>query len=256
MIEKRLPNSGQKYTSDLIHNELVYSYGYDVFSSFSAYLKYALVKKYASMSALDAGCANGLFSIALAPYFKNIHGVDINHDFIHKAIDRTAELNIDNISYSFGNLIEIPCESNTFDVVFSFSVLLLVSDFHKAVSECVRVTKPGGYVILDITGKHNLSQKVWCSWYEGKGHHDFTALEWSDVLNLCASNNLNMIESHALGFLDQWKYLPLIRRVAHKLGFVDKCIHTSRSFDLDYQISNTKFFNKYANRWYIVCQKI
>ncbi len=45
-------------------------------------------------------------------------------------------------------MLELPFEAGRFDVVFAESVMIFVDDKARAIRECVRVTKPGGYVGL------------------------------------------------------------------------------------------------------------
>ena len=248
----------KEYTSDLIHNELISSYGFQIDKHFSSELKYEILKKYTKIAddLLDAGCANGLFTFAISNACCNVQGIDINQNFINLATQKKKDFKVQNVIFSFGDLEDIPFSSFIFDLVYSYSVLVLLENISKAISECVRVTKKDGIVILDITGKYNLSQRFWKKYYVSKGHFSFNALSWDEVKNVCAINNLKIIESHALGFLDQWKYLPLISRVASKLNFIDKIFHFSKNSDLDYKVSNLKIFKPFANRWYIVCQKI
>jgi SAM-dependent methyltransferase len=47
------------------------------------------------------------------------------------------------------DVLDLPFEGGRFDVVFAESVLIFVEDKARAISECVRVTKPGGYVGLN-----------------------------------------------------------------------------------------------------------
>ena len=244
------------YTSDLIHNNLIITYGFDINISFSSRLKFELLAKYAkkNSSLLDAGCANGLFAFSIGSSCFKVQGIDINHQFLNIANNKKEALKVQNVSFSFGDLESIPFPNANFDLVYSYSVLVLVENISKAISECGRVTKNGGIVILDITGKYNRSQIFWKKYYASKGHFSFNALSWREVEALCIANNLKIIESHALGFLDQWKYLPLVSRFSSKLSFVDKLLH-SKSFNIDYVLSNLPFFKPFANRWYIVCQK-
>jgi ubiquinone/menaquinone biosynthesis C-methylase UbiE len=250
------PLNKKSYTSDLIHNSLIYSYGFNL-SSYSARLKLDLLLKYVknNNAVLDAGCANGLFSFPLASFCKEVHGIDINQHFLEIASEKAKEKNANNLHFVFGDVENIPFRDKSFDCVFSYSCLVLVEDIYKAMKECLRVVKKNGFIILDITGKHNLSQVFWKRDYQRKGHLNFNPLSYKELETFCSLNNIKIIETHALGFLDQWKYLPFVSRFASKLSFIDKFLH-SESFDLDYVVSNLPFFKPFANRWYIVCQKI
>ncbi|CAO5679900.1 MAG: 2-methoxy-6-polyprenyl-1,4-benzoquinol methylase, mitochondrial [Holosporales bacterium] len=249
--------SKKKYTSDLICNSLIYSYGFDVLTLYSSRLKLDILLKHLQKNyrVLDAGCANGLFSFAISTSCKEVHGIDINEQFLIIAREKAHEKQKYNLHFIFGDVENIPFAEARFDCIFSYSCLVLVEDVYKALEECVRVVKKDGYLILDITGKHNLSQSYWRNYYAHLGHHSFNAFSYNQIENFCNLNQMKIIETHALGFLDQWKYIPIISKFAHKLTFLDKLIH-GKSFDLDYFISNLPIFKHFANRWYIVCQKI
>lgn len=249
--------SAKMYTSDLVHNALIHSYGFDVSTHYSSRLKLGILLKYIrkNFKILDAGCANGLFSFAISTSCKEVRGIDINEQFLSIAREKSQEKQKDNLHFLFGDLENIPFEEEEFDCVFSYSCLVLVEDVHKALKECMRVVKKNGYLILDITGKHNLSRNFWRDYYIHKGHHSFNAFSYDEIEIFCRLNQIRILETHALGFLDQWKYLPFISRFSAKLPWVDKILHT-KSFDLDYAVSNLPFLKNFANRWYIVCQKI
>lgn len=245
------------YTSDLIHNDLISTYGFEINKMFSSRMKYILLEKYIKNkdSVLDAGCANGLFVFAISHLCESVQGIDINQNFIDLALQKKRDMQLDNASFQFGDLENIPFYDNLFDLAYCYSVMVLVNDFSKSLSEVSRIVKKNGFLILDITGKYNLSGRFWRKFYISKGHFSFNALSWDHLERLCKENDLKIIESHALGFLDQWKYLPFIPRFASKLSFLDRVTH-AKKFDLDYAVSNLPFFKTFASRWYVVCQKM
>jgi len=61
-----------------------------------------------------------------------------------------------------------------------------------------------------------------------------------------------VVESHALGFLDQWRYIPGL----HWCKWLDRLLHASLQRDLDYRTSNLPMFFPLANRWYLACRKV
>ncbi len=249
--------SNKMYTSNLIYNEIINSYGFDVLTHYSSRLKLEILLKYIQKNSkvLDAGCANGLFSFAISTSCNEVFGIDINEQFLNIAQEKSQTKQLDNLHFLFGDVENIPFKDEEFDCVFSYSCIVLVEDARKALTECIRVVKQNGYLILDITGRRNLSHNVWKNYYISHGHHSFNAFSYEEIENFCTLNNLKIVNSHSLGVLDQWKYLPFISRFATNLSWIDKILH-AKSFDLDYAVSNLPFFKNFANRWYIVCQKI
>jgi len=53
------------------------------------------------------------------------------------------------VEFRTADVLDLPFEADRFDVVFAESVLVFVEDKAQAIRECVRVTKPGGYVGLN-----------------------------------------------------------------------------------------------------------
>lgn len=248
--------STKTYTSDLIHNSLIETYGFDIQKHYSSRLKFDLLKSNVRTAdaVLDAGCANGLFALAIAHACDSICAIDINHKFLEVAEQKRKSLNINNIHFGFGDIENIPYPDQAFALVYSYSVLVLVANLEKAISEIARVTKTDGTVILDFTGRRNLSQKFWRKYYKEKGHFHFNALTLKEIEMLCNKNDLYIKNVYSLGFLDQWKYLPILSRMSGKLGFIEGILH-AKSKDIDALVSNIPFLKPFANRWYVVCKK-
>ena len=52
----------------------------------------------------------------------------------------------DQVDFQVADVLALPFPANWFDVVFCGSVLVFVADKEQAIAECLRVTRPGGYV--------------------------------------------------------------------------------------------------------------
>jgi ubiquinone/menaquinone biosynthesis C-methylase UbiE len=77
-------------------------------------------------------------------------GVDISEKMIEWSQRRAREERVeDKLEFRTGDILDLPFEADRFDVVFAESVLIFVEDKARAIRECVRVTKPGGYVGLN-----------------------------------------------------------------------------------------------------------
>jgi SAM-dependent methyltransferase len=95
---------------------------------------------------LDAGCGDGRYSIYLSELgYKNITAVDL--------LDKSPK---DNLSYQKASVDELPFENDSFDFVFSNSVIFYVDPPSKALAEFHRVMKPGGLVIFTAHTKWSL----------------------------------------------------------------------------------------------------
>ena len=228
-------------------------YGYDTRSTLAARLKYELVRRYVKSDSrvLDVGCGNGIHLIPLAPHCGSMTGVDVSEKMLAEADAKIRQAGLSNITLRKEGAAGLSDESGSFDLVYAFSILLLVPDTARAISECARVLKPGGIAILDITGHFNLSAIYWSLWYRRKHDIDIRAFSLPRARALLKSASLDPIECHALGLTDQWKYVPGLRCIES----IGKIFHGSGERDLDYRLSNLRLLAPLANRWYFVCRK-
>jgi len=239
-------------TSNNVYDAVAHDYSIDIDPNWTQYLKFRLLERFAKPSdiCLDIGIANGLTSIALAPKVAHVQGVDISTELLKICQERIERDGIRNVTPHYQSATDLQFPDNTFDLVFSFSTLLLVPQPEKAYQELARVLKPGGIAVLDITGRRNLSQRYWRRYYQQHGHFGVNAYDLNDILATFGGLGLQTVETHPSGLLDQWKYLPLLWR----MRFLEKLTHGTRHTpDLDYRIS--RLFPKWANRWYFVLRK-
>jgi SAM-dependent methyltransferase len=101
---------------------------------------------------LDAGCGSGLDTTALAPQVGiegRIIGIDHDREMIDAANERAASLGLsEHCVHQRGDVTALTFEDGTFDVVHCDRVLQHVRDGERAMSELVRVTKPGGRLVV------------------------------------------------------------------------------------------------------------
>lgn len=98
---------------------------------------------------LEVGCGTGLVLQRLVEFAADARGVDLSPGMLEKARER-------GLNVQEGSATELPFESNRFDVTCSFKVLAHIPDIQKALSEMVRVTKPGGTVLAEFYNPHSL----------------------------------------------------------------------------------------------------
>ncbi len=102
---------------------------------------------------LDVGCGIGVGSAYIArKHSCRVVGVDISEKMIEWSRLRAQEERVeDKVQFRVADVLGLPFEANRFDIVMVESVLAFVEDKRRAIQECVRVTKPGGYVGLNET---------------------------------------------------------------------------------------------------------
>ncbi|MDZ7292869.1 MAG: class I SAM-dependent methyltransferase [candidate division KSB1 bacterium] len=100
---------------------------------------------------LNVGCGVGVGSTYIAKkYGCHVVGVDISEKMIEWSRRRAREEKVEaKVEFRTADVLDLPFAAGRFDVVFAESVLIFVEDKAQAIRECVRVTKPGGYVGLN-----------------------------------------------------------------------------------------------------------
>ena len=220
--------------------------------NYTQYLKYLLVKNHSRTfdSALDVGIANGITSIPLARYFKKIDGIDISEKMLSSCEEQIKINNIENIHLHQMSADTLNFPDETFDTLYCFSTFILIANPMLAMKEFYRVLRPGGLAIIDIPGKLNLSGLFWSYFYRYKIGIPASFYTYRQASRLFFDVGFKTIESVPTGFLDQWKYIPFLR----KLHFIDRCFHKKPTEpDIDFHVS--KVFSAFANRWYFVAEK-
>lgn len=115
------------------------------------------------LSWLDVGCGTGALSrrILDACSPKSLHGIDPSKGYIEHA---RSSIDDARVALSEGGAESIPFEEESFDVVVSGLVLNFVPDPRAALSEMVRVARPGGTVavyVWDYADGMELIRRFW-----------------------------------------------------------------------------------------------
>jgi len=99
-----------------------------------------VVKKLKTLGKLiDIGCGSKPYKNILSPYVTD-----------HVGLDQTSTLHDKKNIDLFGNAYEIPVNDESFDSAICTSVLEHLEEPEKAIRECYRILKPGGFAIYTI----------------------------------------------------------------------------------------------------------
>jgi arsenite methyltransferase len=100
---------------------------------------------------LNVGCGIGVGPAHIAKKYNcHVMGVDISEKMIEWSRRRAGKERVEaKVELRTADVLDLPFEAGRFDVVVCESVLIFVEDKAQAIRECVRVTKPGGYVGLN-----------------------------------------------------------------------------------------------------------
>ena len=110
--------------------------------------------KYPGGELLEVGCGAGWESVAWAKAGMKVHSIDLSTAALDLA-KKNFEHNGLTADLQWGNAEQIPFEDNTFDIVTSLGVLHQTESTEKAVSEVLRVLKPGGEAVITLYYKYS-----------------------------------------------------------------------------------------------------
>lgn len=101
----------------------------------------------------DLGCGSGLVAAALAPFVRNVIGVDQSAAMLKAARKRTSPLR--NVELRHGSLESLPVESRSVDGTLLLLALTYVTDPARVLAEAARIVKPGGRVVVVDLLRHD-----------------------------------------------------------------------------------------------------
>ncbi len=94
---------------------------------------------------LDAGCGTGIFTLDFLRQGAEVVGLDISSPMLTYAIKKIKGYQL---SLLRGDMLHLPFKDNSFDKAVSVTALEFIEDAKCAVDELLRVTRPGGYVVV------------------------------------------------------------------------------------------------------------
>ena len=100
---------------------------------------------------LDVGCGVGRTPAYLArKYGCTVMGIDIREKMIARSRERAKRACLEGLlEFHLADAQDLPFENARFDLVMTESVMVMIPDQEQALSEFVRVLKPGGYAGLN-----------------------------------------------------------------------------------------------------------
>jgi len=101
---------------------------------------------------LDAGCGPGEHSIRVAQAGCRVHAIDISAAALDEARRRAEAAGVaDKIRFEQGDLTCLSSANSSFDVIFSWGVVIHIPAAEQALAELTRILKPGGRLALYVT---------------------------------------------------------------------------------------------------------
>jgi phosphatidylethanolamine/phosphatidyl-N-methylethanolamine N-methyltransferase len=96
---------------------------------------------------LEIGVGTGISLDAYPPYV-HVTGIDPSADMLAHAVEKVRENQWRHIEVCNGDAHNLAFPDNSFDWVFTFHVLTVVSNPRRMMDEMIRVCKPGGRIIV------------------------------------------------------------------------------------------------------------
>ena len=135
---------------------------------------------------LDIGCGGGMNINRMAQSAKKVYGVDYSIE----SVNLSKEVNEDlikegRVEVHEGNVMDLPFEDNSFDIVTAFETVYFWPDIVKSFGEVKRVLKPGGMFLIgcEANGTNNLAMKFFDKVV------DMTFYEGNDLVGFLKSND-------------------------------------------------------------------
>ena len=124
--------------------------GYDVYRDhLNTPAFFAMLPNVEGLSGLDIGCGEGFNTRLLADRGARMNAIDISPVFISYAQQAEEEMPR-GIAYQVASAVDLPFADASFDFAAAFMSLMDVPETDRALAECYRVVKPGGFLQFSI----------------------------------------------------------------------------------------------------------
>ena len=130
-------------------------------------------KDYTGRTVADLGCGTGEYALWYATHgARHVTGVDLSDGSLARAREQADQYNVRNVDFMKQDILTPQFPDNHFDYSYSVGVLHHTGDPFRGFQEMVRVTKPGGVVIVSL---YNAYTRFWlrakqtiCRWLGGE----------------------------------------------------------------------------------------
>lgn len=228
------------------------SYSEGVVTNSAQVMKAELVRRYGRSAdrVLDVGSADGLHLAVAAEVAHTAFGLDFSAAMLERAQQRLGTATAGGPQLVRSDAARLPFKSASFDLVYSYSTLVLLPSVPGAVREIARVLRPGGIAVLDFAGSGHLSHWLWRLWWRRRGQLSYSTFSRSEALGMLRDAGLEPVEVVGAGLTDYWRFVPLVRRWE-----LARRVLNGEHPDRDLRWSNHPFLQRFAARWYVAAQR-
>jgi ubiquinone/menaquinone biosynthesis C-methylase UbiE len=151
---------------------------------------------------LDVGCAAGRQIFEMAGKIKEGRGVDIAESFVKKAREYRKKQGYHNTGFDVAVIEDLPFEDGHFTKLICGEVIEHVFDKDEALSELIRVVKPGGHIIISVP-HYNADGTLWGRFLRLLGIRKFESLEHFSKEEVMKHGDAHVRE-FSVGSMTQW----------------------------------------------------
>ena len=130
---------------------------------------------------LDIGCGTGRFAIPLACVLNDfeVTGADASEKMLEQA---RAKPQSDRVRWSKEDINDQSFGSETFDLIFVSDVLHHIADPVAALRECLRVLRPGGWLLVKYGAMENIARDPEHTFFPGTVYIDATRTPTEEMM--------------------------------------------------------------------------
>jgi SAM-dependent methyltransferase len=111
---------------------------------------------------LEVGVGTGRIALPLAARGIEVHGVDVSPAMLAELLRKRAAIAADAapVWVAYGDATALPVRDGVYPAVIASLVLHLLPDWRDAVEEMLRVTRPGGVLLIHDDGRSDLNRAL------------------------------------------------------------------------------------------------
>jgi ubiquinone/menaquinone biosynthesis C-methylase UbiE len=180
-----------------------------------------IAEDYKGKSVLDMGCGTGEYALWYATKgASKVTGIDLADGSLAIARKRKIEGNFSNVEFLKMDILKCDLPDNCFDYTYSVGVLHHTGDPLRGFKHLVRVTKPGGVIIVSLYNKYSRRilrfKQTICKWLGGENIDK--RVEWGERLF-----------ARTLHKLDKRYHGLNTKQIAYDIfGFPHESLHSAR----------------------------
>jgi len=167
---------------------------------------------YFKLNCLDIGTADGLMLSKLKKIFQfnKAIGIDMSEELIKTNKDKNIKLEI-------GNAENLHFDNNSFDIIVACAVIEHVDNPNKMLSECHRVLKKNGILIITTPNPFHDEVATKIGYFKEENHVE--TLNQPKLNKMFRSNNFSIVSSKYFMFFPFFK-LPLENQIESLIRFI------------------------------------